>query len=140
MSEYDNIHYRMRAKYGKPTVCDFCGVDDKAMYHWARKHDAPTDASRDNWYRLCVPCHHDYDDVYRGVIQANKSREWTDDMRQNMAGVKSGSGNGFYGKHHTEETKEALRESQRLNRSTCDACGLETNAGNLARHKTRTGH
>lgn len=111
---YHKYHYKMMTKYGRPSLCDNCETTENRMYHWAHKHNASWDAERENWYRLCVPCHSAYDETYLAVAQANSERDWTPEMCEKMSESCRGEKNGFFGKKHTEETLEKLRETRAI--------------------------
>ena len=61
-----------------------------------------------------------------------KNRRWTDEHKQKISIALTGEGNPFYGKHHTEETKEILRERKtKLNAIQKDEIAILLREGNL---------
>lgn len=46
--------------YGKPSLCDHCGTNEKRPYQWANK-SGEYKRERSDWLRLCVPCHSIFD-------------------------------------------------------------------------------
>lgn len=54
--------------------------------------------------------------AYKGHIPWNKGKQWNDDVKRKISvaqvGKRLGKENQFFGKHHTEETKEKLRQAQ----------------------------
>ena len=65
---YQALHNWVASKLGRPTKCDFCGLEDKKRaryFDWANKnHEYKRDLI--NWVRLCKKCHRDYDVKYNG--------------------------------------------------------------------------
>lgn len=60
---YTTIHKRMITKYGQPRYCEHCKRTDKKNYEWCNK-DHKYLMKKENWMRLCVPCHTKYDINY----------------------------------------------------------------------------
>jgi hypothetical protein len=59
-SAYAAAHMWAAYNFGKPQECENCHTTEKRMYHWANiskkyLHD------REDWLRLCVPCHKNHD-------------------------------------------------------------------------------
>lgn len=57
---YGALHQWISYNYGKPQFCEECKNSSRQVYHWANlsglyKRD------RDDWKRMCVPCHKKYD-------------------------------------------------------------------------------
>lgn len=57
---YTAKHIWARNHFGRPIFCEHCKTSKRGMYHWANiskefKRD------RDDWLRLCVPCHKRFD-------------------------------------------------------------------------------
>lgn len=58
---YGSLHDWVRRNRGTPKECEHCKVNDPdRMYHWANKSRKYKRELTD-WIRLCVPCHHKYD-------------------------------------------------------------------------------
>ncbi len=57
---YNAIHLWVALHFGKPQECEHCGTSEKRMYHWANKSGNYL-RDRDDWFRLCVPCHRKFD-------------------------------------------------------------------------------
>lgn len=57
---YVGLHAWMRKNYGTPSVCEHCKCRDRKMYHWANVSGKYL-RDRNDWIRLCVPCHKKYD-------------------------------------------------------------------------------
>ena len=55
-NEYVSHHMWMRYHYGKPQRCESCKTTDQRMYHWANI-SGTYQRKREDWLRLCVPCH-----------------------------------------------------------------------------------
>lgn len=53
---YAATHMWMKYHYGKPQKCENCGTTEKRMYHWSNI-SGTYQRERDDWLRLCVPCH-----------------------------------------------------------------------------------
>jgi len=47
----------MKTKYGKPKICENCGVTNSARYEWAKLPDYDYDFKKENFIRLCKSCH-----------------------------------------------------------------------------------
>jgi hypothetical protein len=74
--------------------------------------DAAKARCTDEWVEYMKSFHlgkHPTEETRRKMSEAQKAR-WTDEMRQEWGELFSGENNGMYGKHHSEETKELLRE------------------------------
>jgi hypothetical protein len=59
-SEYTLVHLWMKITFGKPQKCEHCKTTEKRMYHWANISGTYL-RQRDDWLRLCVPCHKKHD-------------------------------------------------------------------------------
>lgn len=61
---YTALHSWVRRELGKPMQCEFCGYksSNTKEIHWANKSQ---EYKRDlnDWLRLCVKCHHKYDNI-----------------------------------------------------------------------------
>lgn len=69
-ASYAAKHIWMTTNFGRPQKCDSCGTTEKRMYHWANVSGTYT-RQRDDWLRLCVPCHKSNDiKVLGGKIKA----------------------------------------------------------------------
>ena len=55
---------------------------------------------------------HHSEEAKRKVSEANSGRKHSLETKRLWSKQRMGSGNGFYGKHHTPETKEKLRDSK----------------------------
>jgi len=58
--KYPALHTWMINNFGQPKECEFCRSNDRKMYHWANK-TGRYKRDRNDWLRLCVPCHKKYD-------------------------------------------------------------------------------
>lgn len=56
---YQAFHAWARRKF-EPIPCEHCGAERPRM-EWAIRHDHPMTRNREDWLRLCVPCHRSYD-------------------------------------------------------------------------------
>lgn len=69
-SEYTLVHLWMKQNYGKPQHCESCLTTEKRMYHWANI-SGTYKRDREDWLRLCVPCHKRHDiKALGGTIKA----------------------------------------------------------------------
>lgn len=60
-ASYNAKHMWVYRRLGKPKKCTSCGLDDPIrMYHWANISGQYM-RNIDDWMRLCVPCHSDFD-------------------------------------------------------------------------------
>ena len=57
---YQGLHAWISRRLGKPNMCENCNTSKKRMYHWANISGLYKRNLKD-WMRLCVPCHHNYD-------------------------------------------------------------------------------
>lgn len=55
-ASYAAIHIWMKNTYGKPQKCEHCNTTEDRMYHWANI-SGTYQRDREDWLRLCVPCH-----------------------------------------------------------------------------------
>jgi hypothetical protein len=55
-ASYAAKHLWVAYNYGRPKLCEQCGVTDRKMYHWANI-SREYKRERSDWLRLCVPCH-----------------------------------------------------------------------------------
>ena len=55
------FHNYVRRHFGKPQLCEMCGTTDQRMYHWAARQHGKGGRNREDWLRLCVPCHSSFD-------------------------------------------------------------------------------
>jgi hypothetical protein len=53
-------HMWISNNFGRPKKCEFCGVENKKMYHWANLSGNYLRETND-WIRVCVPCHKKFD-------------------------------------------------------------------------------
>jgi len=63
-------HEWVKRRLGKPSKCDHCGTTEKRMYHWANISNKYK-RSLDDWIRLCVPCHKNFD-----LEKIKKNKQW----------------------------------------------------------------
>lgn len=57
---YAGLHTWVSRQLGKPKKCDHCGDTSDRRYEWANKsHEYLRD--KNDWIRLCLPCHKKYD-------------------------------------------------------------------------------
>lgn len=59
-ASYTAKHIWIAYNFGKPQFCEICKTSAKVKYQWANisgKHKR----DRNDWLRLCIPCHHKYD-------------------------------------------------------------------------------
>lgn len=59
-ASYSAKHMWVKYHFGKPQVCQQCNTTMERMYHWANISKKYL-RQRDDWLRLCVPCHKKYD-------------------------------------------------------------------------------
>lgn len=59
-ASYAAKHIWMKYHFGTPQECENCGTAEKRMYHWANI-SGEYKRNRDDWLRLCVPCHRYFD-------------------------------------------------------------------------------
>ncbi len=59
MITYGAIHQRIRYKYGKPKLCEKCGVTGGRL-EWSNKNHKYL-LIRSEWWQLCSKCHRQYD-------------------------------------------------------------------------------
>lgn len=57
---YRAKHTWVAAEYGRPMMCETCGVLGKSRYHWANM-SGEYHRIRSDWKRLCVSCHIKFD-------------------------------------------------------------------------------
>lgn len=57
---YSALHMWVRKNYGTPQHCEKCGTTENRRYHWANRSGRYL-RRRDDWIRLCVPCHVAFD-------------------------------------------------------------------------------
>ena len=114
--EYCRVHNWLREKYGAPNFCEnpFCSKIS-VEYEWAKLKDLPYECKRENFVRLCIKCHRNYDSSLLFKRQLNKK---PDIIRPSLA-IK------------IKEIRLQLRMSQRafaktLGVSQASASGYET--------------
>lgn len=59
-ASYTAKHMWVKYHFGSPQECEHCGTTEKRMYHWANISKKYL-REREDWLRLCVPCHKKYD-------------------------------------------------------------------------------
>lgn len=98
-SQYKYLHVKVAKAFGKPSLCEDCGVTDAKRYDWANQgnnYGYPYVVKREDWKRLCRSCHQ-RQDAHLFI------------------------GKRYSGKTHTEEsrlkTSEAMKRQWRENRS-----------------------
>ena len=66
--DYYSIHHWLRKFFGKADVCENPTCKRKSnIYQWALLKDKEHDYKRENYWKLCLPCHKKYDvDITRG--------------------------------------------------------------------------
>ena len=62
---YDALHDWVRRNLGSPTLCEKCGTNGLSgkKIHWANK-SGKYKRNLEDWIRLCVRCHKEYDNQY----------------------------------------------------------------------------
>jgi len=101
-SLYQRIHYWMKTKYGKPKICENCGVTNSARYEWAKLPDYDYDFKKENFIRLCKSCHVRMD-------MAN-DENWAINISNGLKNVYLNKPNSMTGKKHSEATKNKISE------------------------------
>lgn len=62
LAGYWALHDWIEKQKGKPSCCEMCGITKAKKFEWANKsHQYRRDT--EDWFRLCVRCHHKYDDI-----------------------------------------------------------------------------
>jgi len=92
-ASYVAIHMWVRRKKGAPKECTDCGKQSETpkVIQWANiDHKYSRELS--DWISLCASCHKKHD-IEKGLIQV------------------TGKNNHFFGKKHSEESKEKMRKS-----------------------------
>ena len=73
-ASYAAKHIWMVNAFGRPQKCDNCHTTEKRMYHWANI-SGTYKRERDDWLRLCVPCHKSNDiKALGGKIRARPTK------------------------------------------------------------------
>lgn len=57
---YHAKHIWVNNNFGKPRFCEHCKTSANIKYEWANISKKYL-RDRNDWLRLCVPCHHKYD-------------------------------------------------------------------------------
>ena len=57
---YHALHQWIKYNYGSPMFCEQCKCSNRTMYHWANL-SGQYRRDRDDWKRMCVPCHKNFD-------------------------------------------------------------------------------
>lgn len=70
---YVSKHKWVIKHFGKPDFCEACGTEEKRRYHWANI-SGKFIRDRGDWLRMCVPCHHKFDDIAKKVWKTRKSK------------------------------------------------------------------
>ena len=69
-ASYNALHSRVERARGKPDCCEQCSADDPALrYEWAHLTGAYEDTN--DYRRMCVPCHREFDAERRSIAGAN---------------------------------------------------------------------
>lgn len=82
---YYELHNRIRRMYGEPRVCEECGTRNAKYYDWSNV-SLKYKKSRNDWKRLCRPCHGRHDSAKR----LNKRRNLSLKIRVNRRSDKHG--------------------------------------------------
>lgn len=75
--EYARIHYWVRVQLGTPSICENCGIANRATrYEWANlSGNYLKDIS--DWARLCKLCHNLMDNPYTRPTHCKRGHEYT---------------------------------------------------------------
>lgn len=74
-SQYVAVHMWVRRHHGTEQKCDNCKTTENRMYHWANI-SGTYKREREDWLRLCVPCHKNNDILaLGGKIKARPTKE-----------------------------------------------------------------
>ena len=57
---YGALHTWIQRQHGKPSFCEHCKCSNRQMYHWSNI-SGEYKRDRNDWQRLCVPCHKKFD-------------------------------------------------------------------------------
>ena len=69
---YFPVHEWITKHYGQPKECEWCGLNDpNRKYHWANISKTYK-RRRDDFIRMCVPCHRRYDGAGRKAWETRK--------------------------------------------------------------------
>lgn len=74
---YSGIHAWVRRNWGQAIEagkCELCGIENLGSWkiHWANK-DHKYSRNREDWMRVCRPCHAEYDKKFNGINFTRKS-------------------------------------------------------------------
>jgi hypothetical protein len=105
---YGSLHDYIRWHKPKPDLCENCKGN-----HPRDLHNIPGTYKRnlEDWVWLCRSCHMIEDERLEKLIVHNK-REYSEETRNKMSEALKGNKR-WLGKHHTEETKRKISESQK---------------------------
>lgn len=68
---YYTIHKWVYKNGGKANKCELCDVKNAKQYHWSNKSGEYRQDMED-WWQLCIKCHHAYDDIATKVWQKRR--------------------------------------------------------------------
>ena len=68
--KYNTLHKQIRKLYGKPSLCEQCGIGDARCYDWANISGRYNTTKRWDWKRLCRRCHIHFDKSNEKVRKA----------------------------------------------------------------------
>lgn len=117
---YNTVHNWINREYGKANKCENpeCRGLSK-NYHWAKLRGKVYFRDRNNFWMLCVSCHHEYDGTSRGgwnkglkgvQVAWNKGIPWSDDVKKKLSLAKIGKAPPNKGKGSGKWTKEFRKE------------------------------
>jgi len=73
-ASYAAKHIWVNNTFGRPQSCENCKTTEDRMYHWANI-SGTYKRERDDWLRLCVPCHKRNDiNILGGKIKAKPKK------------------------------------------------------------------
>lgn len=59
-ASYQAKHIWASNNFGRPRFCEHCKTTSNVVYNWANISGSYL-RDRNDWLRLCVPCHHKFD-------------------------------------------------------------------------------
>jgi hypothetical protein len=95
--EYWAIHYWVRKNKGRADKCVQCGKNNKETQIWWANISGKYYKDLNDYEALCCKCH--------------RKKDYTDEWRENVSKATRGKKNPFYGKQHSQETKNILRKN-----------------------------
>ena len=114
-AKYMALHNFARRHFGNVQFCEMCKTTKNRMYHWAVRNQTKGSHNKEDWIRLCVPCHAKHDGRTGRIVSLETKRKIGEKNKINSLGNTNAKGHKLSiekRKEISEKTKLGMNKVQ----------------------------